>query len=202
MTKLWQKDKHHLHDNVQKKIEAFTVGSDKTWDLYLAEFDVQGSLAHAAMLESVGLLKREEFAQLEVGLKEISTSISEGNFVIEDGVEDVHSQIEILLTRHQGEVGKKIHSGRSRNDQVLLDIKLYTRHEIKVISSKVKALFESLINLSQRYKDVLLPGYTHMQIAMPSSFGLWFGAYAESLSDDLEMLIAAYKVANKNPLGS
>jgi len=202
MTKLWQKDKHHLHDNVQKKIEAFTVGSDKTWDLYLAEFDVQGSLAHAAMLESVGLLKREEFAQLEVGLKEISTSISEGNFVIEDGVEDVHSQIEILLTRHQGEVGKKIHSGRSRNDQALLDIKLYTRHEIKVISSKVKALFESLINLSERYKDVLLPGYTHMQIAMPSSFGLWFGAYAESLSDDLEMLIAAYKVANKNPLGS
>jgi len=202
MTKLWQKDKHHLHDNVQKKIEAFTVGSDKTWDLYLAEFDVQGSLAHAAMLESVGLLTREEFAQLEVGLKEISTSISEGNFVIEDGVEDVHSQIEILLTRHQGEVGKKIHSGRSRNDQALLDIKLYTRYEIKVISSKVKALFESLIHLSERYKDVLLPGYTHMQIAMPSSFGLWFGAYAESLSDDLEMLIAAYKVANKNPLGS
>ncbi len=202
MTKLWQKDGNNLHADIQSTIESFTVGSDKKWDIYLAECDVQGSLAHAIMLESIGVLTKEELDQLKEGLHDISASIMAGSFVIEDGIEDVHSQIEILLTRHKGEVGKKIHSGRSRNDQALLDIKLFIRQEIKEISEKVQVLFKTLMGLSDRYKDVLLPGYTHMQIAMPSSFGLWFGAYAESLSDDLELVIAAYRVANKNPLGS
>jgi argininosuccinate lyase len=202
MTKLWQKNTSSVISDIQKKIEVFTVGSDKKWDVYLAESDVKGSLAHAKMLESIGLLTAEELILLEDGLSDILKSIETGTFVIEDGVEDVHSQIEILLTKNKGEVGKKIHSGRSRNDQSLLDIKLFIKQEIKLISQKTKVLFETLIALSEKHKDVLLPGYTHMQIAMPSSFGLWFGAYAESLSDDLELLIAAYNVANKNPLGS
>lgn len=202
MTKLWQKNTSSVISDIQKKIEVFTVGSDKKWDVYLAESDVKGSIAHAKMLESIGLLTKEELIKLEEGLHDILNSINEGQFVIEDGIEDVHSQIEILLTKNKGEVGKKIHSGRSRNDQSLLDIKLFIKQEIKLISQKTKVLFETLIALSEKHKDVLLPGYTHMQIAMPSSFGLWFGAYAESLSDDLELLIAAYNVANKNPLGS
>jgi argininosuccinate lyase len=202
MTKLWQKNTSSLISDIQKKIEVFTVGSDKKWDVYLAESDVKGSLAHAKMLESIGLLTAEELVLLEDGLSDILKSIEAGTFIIEDGVEDVHSQIEIVLTKNKGEVGKKIHSGRSRNDQSLLDIKLFIKQEIKLISQKTKVLFETLIALSEKHKDVLLPGYTHMQIAMPSSFGLWFGAYAESLSDDLELLIAAYNVANKNPLGS
>ena len=202
MTKLWQKNTSSVISDIQKRIEVFTVGSDKKWDIYLAESDVKGSLAHAKMLESIGLLTEEEFILLEDGLSDILKSIEAGTFVIEDGVEDVHSQIEIVLTKNKGEVGKKIHSGRSRNDQSLLDIKLFIKQEIILISQKTKGLFETLITLSEKHKDVLLPGYTHMQIAMPSSFGLWFGAYAESLSDDLELLIAAYNVANKNPLGS
>ncbi|MFO0322409.1 MAG: argininosuccinate lyase [Bacteroidota bacterium] len=200
--KLWQKNTSTVISDIQKKIEKFTIGSDKEWDLYLAQSDVIGSLAHATMLQSIGLITLEELNLLKEGLMDISTSIEKGQFIIEDGVEDVHSQIEILLTKNKGEVGKKIHSGRSRNDQSLLDIKLFIKQEIKVISEKTKLLFETLIALSEKHKDVLLPGYTHMQIAMPSSFGLWFGAYAESLSDDLELLIAAYHVANKNPLGS
>jgi len=200
--KLWQKNTSTVISDIQKKIEKFTIGSDKEWDLYLAQSDVIGSLAHATMLQSIGLITIEELNLLKEGLMDISTSIEKGQFIIEDGVEDVHSQIEILLTKNKGEVGKKIHSGRSRNDQSLLDIKLFIKQEIKVISEKTKILFETLIALSEKHKDVLLPGYTHMQIAMPSSFGLWFGAYAESLSDDLELLIAAYNVANKNPLGS
>ncbi len=202
MTKLWQKNTSTGISDIQKKIEIFTVGSDKKWDVYLAESDVKGSLAHVKMLESIGLLTAEELILLEDGLSDILKSIETGTFLIEDGVEDVHSQIEIILTKHKGEVGKKIHSGRSRNDQSLLDIKLFIKQEIKIISQKTKLLFDTLIDLSEKHKDVLLPGYTHMQIAMPSSFGLWFGAYAESLSDDLELLIAAYNVANKNPLGS
>jgi argininosuccinate lyase len=202
MTKLWQKNTSSVISDIQKKIEVFTVGSDKKWDIYLAESDVKGSLAHAKMLESIGLLTADELILLEDGLSDILKSIEAGTFVIEDGVEDVHSQIEIVLTKNKGDVGKKIHSGRSRNDQSLLDIKLFIKQEIKLISQKTKVLFETLIALSEKHKEVLLPGYTHMQIAMPSSFGLWFGAYAESLSDDLELLIAAYNVANKNPLGS
>ena len=189
MTKLWQKNTSSVISDIQKRIEVFTVGSDKKWDIYLAESDVKGSLAHAKMLESIGLLTEEEFILLEDGLSDILKSIEAGTFVIEDGVEDVHSQIEIVLTKNKGEVGKKIHSGRSRNDQSLLDIKLFIKQEIILISQKTKGLFETLITLSEKHKDVLLPGYTHMQIAMPSSFGLWFGAYAESLSDDLELLI-------------
>lgn len=200
--KLWQKDTHTSVSDIQKKIELFTVGSDKIWDIYLAESDVKGSLAHARMLYSIGLLSKEELILLEEGLNEISQTIKDSTFIIEEGVEDVHSQIELLLTRSKGEVGKKIHSGRSRNDQSLLDIKLFIKSEICIISERVKTLFDTLQNLSEEHKNLFLPGYTHMQLAMPSSFGLWFGAYAESLSDDLELLIAAYNVANKNPLGS
>jgi argininosuccinate lyase len=200
--KLWQTNTTTGTSDIRKKIEDFTIGSDKIWDLYLAKSDVEGSLAHARMLQSIGLLTSAELAQLETGLQDIAQSIDAGTFRIEDGVEDIHSQIELLLTRQQGEAGKKIHSGRSRNDQSLLDIKLFLRQEIKNITHKTSVLFETLIRLSETHKDVLLPGYTHMQLAMPSSFGLWFGAYAESLSDDLELLIAAYRVTNKNPLGS
>lgn len=200
--KLWQKDNHTSVSDIQKKIELFTVGSDKIWDIYLAESDIKGSLAHARMLYSIGLLSKEELILLEEGLNEISQTIKDSTFIIEEGVEDVHSQIELLLTRSKGEVGKKIHSGRSRNDQSLLDIKLFIKSEICIISERVKTLFDTLQNLSEEHKNLFLPGYTHMQLAMPSSFGLWFGAYAESLSDDLELLIAAYNVANKNPLGS
>lgn len=200
--KLWQKKSSTTISDIQKKIEEFTIGSDKNWDIYLAESDVIGSLAHVEMLQSIGLLTEEELSQLKEGLNDILETIKAGKFIIEEGVEDVHSQIEILLTRNKGEVGKKIHSGRSRNDQSLLDVKLFIKKEIKTISEKIKLLFDTLITLSEKHKDVLMPGYTHTQVAMPSSFGLWFGAYAESLSDDLEVLISAYNVANKNPLGS
>ena len=200
--KLWQKKTGEKSSSIQQKIEEFTIGSDKTWDIYLAKADVKGSLAHAKMLESIGLLTKKDLYLLEEGLTEIGESIENGTFILEEGVEDVHSQIEILLTKSKGEVGKKIHSGRSRNDQSLVDIKLYLKDEIKQVSEKTKSVFDILQKLSEENKKVFIPGYTHMQLAMPSSFGLWFGAYAESLSDDLEVLIAAYNVVNKNPLGS
>lgn len=196
--KLWQKE----NNTTTEWIEKFTVGKDNELDIVLAEFDVLGSLAHTEMLESIGLLTKEELALIHSELKKILEEIKQGNFKIEDGVEDIHSQIELLLTQRIGEAGKKIHSGRSRNDQVLVDIKLYLRHEVKEIAQKVYTLFDQLIRLSEIHKSKLFPGYTHFQIAMPSSFGLWFGAYAESLVDDMELLIAAYNVANKNPLGS
>ncbi|GAL83941.1 argininosuccinate lyase [Sporocytophaga myxococcoides] len=195
--KLWQKS-----TEVNKSIEKFTVGKDREMDMLLAEFDVLGSLAHTQMLESIGLLETSELNILHKELKNIYKEIQKGQFTIEDGVEDVHSQVELILTRRLGDVGKKIHSGRSRNDQVLLDLKLYIRDQIRVTVENVKTLFELLISLSEKHKNDLLPGYTHLQIAMPSSFGLWFGAYAESLADDLNMMLAAYKIANKNPLGS
>lgn len=195
--KLWQKDKAAL-----AAVEQFTVGRDREMDAYLAAFDVQGSLAHIAMLESVGLLSKEDLAVLQKELKQIYLEIQEGKFVLEDGVEDIHSQVELLLTRRLGEAGKKIHSGRSRNDQVLVDLKLFLRSELENIVHETKQLFDLLQTQSEAYKNHLLPGYTHLQIAMPSSFGLWFGAYAESLVDDLIMLQGAYKVVNKNPLGS
>ncbi len=196
--KLWQKDS----SKTSEFIEKFTVGKDNELDLVLAEFDVKGSIAHTQMLESIGLLTAEELSQIHAELKTILAEIKEGNFKIEDGVEDIHSQVELMLTQRIGDAGKKIHSGRSRNDQVLVDIKLYLRYELQEITSLVKSLFDELIKLSNEHKDKLLPGYTHLQIAMPSSFGLWFGAYAESLLDDIELLIAAYNVTNKNPLGS
>lgn len=195
--KLWQKNY-----DVDKLIEQFTVGNDTHLDLLLARYDVLGSIAHATMLESIGLLTGAELTSLKKELQSILQSIEDGKFVIETGVEDVHSQIELLLTKKLGDVGKKIHSGRSRNDQVLLDIKLFSRNEIMEIVSASKELFDLLIGLSEKHKDKLLPGYTHSQIAMPSSFGLWFSAYAESLVDDLTFLYAAYKQVNKNPLGS
>lgn len=195
--KLWQKEY-----NVKKEIEEFTIGKDNELDLQLAEFDVLGSMAHTTMLESIGLLEKEELPILLKGLKEIYKEIKEGNFIIEQGIEDVHSQVELLLTKRLGEVGKKIHSGRSRNDQVLLDLKLFTRSKIQETVLNIEALFNTLISLSEKYKEHLLPGYTHLQVAMPSSFGLWFGAYAESLKDDLHMMQAAYKISNQNPLGS
>ncbi|MEQ8425117.1 MAG: argininosuccinate lyase [Cyclobacteriaceae bacterium] len=195
--KLWQKDKDAL-----KEVSQFTIGKDTELDLYLAPFDVMGSLAHIHMLESIGLLQKEELNSLTLSLKEIYKSIINGDFKIDSGVEDIHSQIEILLTAKHGDVGKKIHSGRSRNDQVLVDIKLFLRNEIKEIVNEIKILFDLLIALSEKHKNDLLPGYTHLQLAMPSSFGLWFGAYAESLVDDVITLQSAYRVANKNPLGS
>jgi argininosuccinate lyase len=195
--KLWQKDV-----NVQQEVEKFTVGKDRELDLLLAEFDVLGSLAHTTMLESIGLLSADELEQVRWELRQIYAEIKAGDFTIEEGVEDVHSQVELLLTRRIGEAGKKIHSGRSRNDQVLLDLKLFTRHGLQQTVEKVKELFDLLLELSETHKDKLLPGYTHLQLAMPSSFGLWFGAYAESLVDDLHLLQAAFRIANKNPLGS
>jgi argininosuccinate lyase len=195
--KLWQKG-----FDISKEIETFTVGRDRELDVWLAPHDVLGSIAHITMLESIGLLNAEELKILKNELQLIYNHAQQGNFTIEDGVEDVHSQVELLLTRSLGETGKKIHSGRSRNDQVLLDLKLYIRHEIVDVVNHVKALFDLLLAQSERYKHVLMPGYTHYQVAMPSSFGLWFAAYAESLIDDLLMLQAAYRVANKNPLGS
>ena len=195
--KLWEKN-----FEVNKEIERFTVGRDREMDLYLAKYDVLGSMAHITMLESIGLLEHDELPQLLAELKNIYLSAERGEFVIEEGVEDVHSQVEMILTRHLGDMGKKIHSGRSRNDQVLVDLKLFTRHELKEIADGVKILFDELIQKSNQYKDVLMPGYTHLQIAMPSSFGLWFGAYAESLTDDMLFLQAAYKMTNRNPLGS
>jgi len=197
MTKLWEKS-----TQVNAKIEAFTIGLDREMDVFLAKYDVLGSMAHIRMLESVGLLESTELEILLKELKNIYKIANEGNFVIEKGVEDVHSQVEMLLTQKLGDMGKKIHSGRSRNDQVLLDLKLFTRNEIEKITSSVTGLFDVLIDQSNRYKDVLLPGYTHLQVAMPSSFGLWFGAYAESLADDLQLLLSAWKITNRNPLGS
>jgi argininosuccinate lyase len=195
--KLWQKE-----TNVQESVETFTVGKDRELDVLLAAFDVQGSLAHTQMLEQIGLLSPGELVVLQKELKTIYAEIQSGNFTIEPGVEDVHSQIELMLTRRLGEAGKKIHSGRSRNDQVLVDLKLFIRHEIEKLVTSVKVLFDQLLTLSEAHKDVLIPGYTHLQIAMPSSFGLWFGAYAESLVDDLILVQASYKICNKNPLGS
>src|SRR5688572_8309339 len=195
--KLWQKDKTSL-----KEVERFTVGRDQEMDMYMARFDVLGSLAHIRMLESIGLLKTTELEVLSAELKNIYDKIDAGEFSLEKGVEDIHSQVEIELTKKRGEVGKKIHSGRSRNDQVLLDIKLYLRYEIEEVVKEVKNLFALLISQSEKFKEHLLPGYTHLQLAMPSSFGLWFGAYAESLVDDLITVEAAYRVVNKNPLGS
>ncbi len=195
--KLWQKNKDSL-----KEVSTFTVGKDQEMDLFLARFDVLGSLAHIEMLESVGLLEKSEFATLSSELKSIHKQIITGDFLIEDGVEDIHSQIELLLTKKLGDVGKKIHSGRSRNDQVLVDIKLFIRSEIQEVVNEITSLFDLLIQKSEEHKDKLLPGYTHLQLAMPSSFGLWFGAYAESLVDDVITLQAAYKICNKNPLGS
>lgn len=195
--KLWEKN-----FEVNKEIERFTVGRDREMDLYLAKYDVLGSMAHITMLQSIGLLEKEELTILLAELKKIYSQCESGSFVIEDGVEDVHSQVELLLTRSLGDVGKKIHSGRSRNDQVLVDLKLFTRHQLQDIAEAVKVLFDELIEKSEQYKTVLMPGYTHLQIAMPSSFGLWFGAYAESLTDDLLFLQAAYRMTNRNPLGS
>ena len=195
--KLWQKE-----GNVNQLIEKFTVGKDREMDMFLASADVLGSLAHTQMLESIGLLEKTDLVVLQQELKTIYQEILDGKFTIEDGVEDVHSQVELLLTRRLGDVGKKIHSGRSRNDQVLLDLKLFTRSAIESTVTDAKKLFDLLISLSNQHKDTLLPGYTHLQIAMPSSFGLWFGAYAESLVDDMQMMLAAYKITNKNPLGS
>ena len=195
--KLWEKN-----FEINKEIERFTVGRDREMDLYLAKYDVLGSMAHITMLESIGLLEKDELKQLLAELKNIYQLAERGEFVIEDDVEDVHSQVEMLLTRKLGDMGKKIHSGRSRNDQVLVDLKLFTRHELKDVADEVKILFDELIQKSNQYKDVLMPGYTHLQIAMPSSFGLWFGAYAESLTDDMLFLQAAYKMTNRNPLGS
>lgn len=195
--KIWQKD-----INVDSFVETFTVGNDREMDMQLAAADVLGSLAHTKMLNSIGLLPDEDLDLVQQELKHIYKAIAEKQFVIEDTVEDVHSQVEMLLTQRVGEAGKKIHSGRSRNDQVLVDLKLYFRSEIQHLVGQVEALFTKLLDLSEQHKSVLIPGYTHLQIAMPSSFGLWFGAYAESLVDDLELVKAAWKVCNKNPLGS
>jgi argininosuccinate lyase len=196
--KLWQKDS----TKVSELIERFTVGRDREFDLLLAQYDVQGSIAHVTMLGETGLMTPEEAASAVAGLKEILTDIEKGRFMIEDGVEDVHSQVEFLLTKKIGEAGKKIHSGRSRNDQVAVDIKLFLRASLLELKNEVKPLFDLLLSLSDKYKNHLLPGYTHLQLAMPSSFGLWLGSYAESLVDDMEMVHAAYTIANKNPLGS
>lgn len=185
-----------------KKIEEFTVGNDRELDLRLAKYDVEGSMAHIRMLETIGLLTREELDRLLEALQEIYVSAENGTFVIEDDVEDVHSQVETLLTRKLGDIGKKIHSGRSRNDQVLVDLKLFMRDELRAIADSVQQLFDRLQLLSEQHKDTLMPGYTHLQIAMPSSFGLWFGAYAEALIDDVQLLGAAYRIADQNPLGS
>jgi argininosuccinate lyase len=196
--KLWDKK----GSDIDSQIEKFTVGRDAEFDMALAKYDVMGSMAHVKMLASVNMLTTAESDLIQKELENIQQEIAEGLFKIESGVEDIHSQIELHLTRKIGEAGKKIHSGRSRNDQVAVDIKLYLRAEILEIKSEVKKLFDLLIMLSDQYRDDLLPGYTHLQIAMPSSFGLWFGAYAESLIDDLEILAASYQVVNKNPLGS
>ncbi|MEO9853090.1 MAG: argininosuccinate lyase [Reichenbachiella sp.] len=196
--KLWDKGTNE----VSKEIETYTVGRDRELDLLLASFDVYGSMAHTAMLESIDLLTKEEHAQLQTELKNILGVIEAGQFIIEDDIEDVHSQVELLLTRKLGDAGKKIHSGRSRNDQVLVDLRLFIRHEIQTMTELVEELFTTLNDLSRKHKEVLMPGYTHLQVAMPSSFGLWFGAYAESLTDDLQLLLAAYRIVNQNPLGS
>lgn len=195
--KLWDKG-----GNIDKKIEAYTIGNDRSLDLELASYDVLGSIAHVKMLNSVGLITDEELQFLKAALKRIYQRTKDNDFIIEEGIEDVHSQVELLLTRELGDVGKKVHSGRSRNDQVLLDLKLFAREEIKNITQLIQNLFDAFIRQSEQHKQVILPGYTHTQVAMPSSFGLWFGAYAESLVDDLIFLEAAYAIVNQNPLGS
>lgn len=195
--KLWEKNVQVDHE-----VDLFTVGKDREMDLYLAPYDVLGSMAHITMLESIGLLTKEELRLLLKELRAIYLVAKKGEFVIEEGIEDVHSQVELMLTRQLGDMGKKIHSGRSRNDQVLLDLKLFTRAKIQQIVKSAEKLFQVLLEQSDRYKHVLMPGYTHLQIAMPSSFGLWFGAYAESLVDDLRLMEAAYRICNRNPLGS
>ncbi|HVS94155.1 MAG TPA: argininosuccinate lyase [Mucilaginibacter sp.] len=197
MSKLWQKSV-----DVNELVENFTVGRDREFDAQMAEFDVLGSLAHTRMLHSVGLLGKEDLDAVQAELKAIYKDILAGKFSIWENVEDVHSQVELLLTRRIGDAGKKIHSGRSRNDQVLVDLKLFFRNELKEVVEGTEALFSRLVELSEKHKEVLLPGYTHLQVAMPSSFGLWFGAYAESLIDDLEIVLSAYRITNKNPLGS
>ncbi len=197
MEKLWDKGY-----DINEEIARFTVGRDRELDLYLARHDVLGSMAHITMLESIGLLTRDELDALLAELRSIYRDAEEGRFEIEEGIEDVHSQVELLLTRRLGDVGKKIHSGRSRNDQVLVDLKLWTREQLRLVAEDVRGLFDELQQQSEHYKHVLMPGYTHLQVAMPSSFGLWFGAYAESLVDDLVMLQAAYRITNRNPLGS
>ena len=195
--KLWEKD-----FEINSEIERFTVGRDREMDLYLAPYDVLGSMAHITMLESIGLIGKDELPVLLRELRAIYEQAMKGEFVIEEGIEDVHSQVELMLTRKLGDMGKKIHSGRSRNDQVLVDLKLFTRAKIKEVAESTKELFDELIQKSNQYKNVLMPGYTHLQVAMPSSFGLWFGAYAESLTDDMLFLQAAYRMTNRNPLGS
>ena len=195
--KLWEKN-----IDVNPEIERFTVGRDRELDLLLARYDVIGSIAHSTMLQSIDMLTMEEMQSLHSELRGIYNTIEDGKFVSEEGVEDVHSQVELMLTRKLGDIGKKIHSGRSRNDQVLLDLKLFTRHELQEICEAVIALFDALQKQSEKHKEVLMPGYTHLQVAMPSSFGLWFGAYAESLADDMLFLQAAYRMCNRNPLGS
>lgn len=195
--KLWEKA-----GTVNPEIERFTVGKDRELDLLLARYDILGNIAHSAMLQSIGMLTAEEMEELHKELREIYKEAENGNFVIEEGVEDVHSQVELMLTRKLGDTGKKIHSGRSRNDQVLLDLKLFMRYELQQVCAAVKELFDSLIKQSDAHRDILMPGYTHLQVAMPSSFGLWFGAYAESLADDMLFLQAAYRMCNRNPLGS
>ena len=197
MATLWSKGA-----DATRAVEDFTVGNDRILDIRLAKYDVQGSKAHIKMLESIGLLTSEELEELTAGLDAIAAEIESGNFVLEDDIEDIHSQVEMNLTRRLGDIGKKIHSGRSRNDQVLVDIKLFLKDEILKFRYEILDLFTRLQDLSERYKNVLLPGYTHGQIAMPSSFGLWFGAYAEALSEDMYMLRGAYKVVDQNPLGS
>ena len=195
--KLWEKSVH-----VTEEIDRFTVGHDRELDLYLAKYDVLGSMAHVTMLHSIGLIADEELPVLLRELRAIYQVAESGDFVIEEGIEDVHSQVELMLTRKLGDMGKKIHSGRSRNDQVLVDLKLFTRDKIREVAEAVRDLFAELQQQSERYKNVLMPGYTHLQVAMPSSFGLWFGAYAESLADDMLLLEAAYRMTNRNPLGS
>ncbi len=196
-TKLWDKG-----FDTNALVEDYTVGNDQELDMRLAKYDVQGSLAHIRMLETIGLLTAEELQVLVRGLEQIASEIEAGDFRIEPESEDIHSQVELLLTRRLGDVGKKIHSGRSRNDQVLVDLKLFLREELKEIATEIRALFDRLQELSEKHKEVLMPGYTHLQIAMPSSFGLWFGAYAETLVDDMRLVAAAYDIANQNPLGS
>ncbi|MBO7168606.1 MAG: argininosuccinate lyase, partial [Rikenellaceae bacterium] len=197
MKQLWQKD-----TNVNRSVERFTVGKDRELDVLLAHADVLGSLAHTRMLESIGLMSSEDLASVQRELKQIFAEVEQGDFTIEDGVEDVHSQVEFLLTERIGQAGKKIHSGRSRNDQVLVDLRIFLRREMFETVMHIKELFNTLQALSEKYKNMLMPGYTHLQVAMPSSFGLWFGAYAESLVDDTQMALAAYRICNRNPLGS
>ncbi|WP_016779108.1 argininosuccinate lyase [Anaerophaga thermohalophila] len=195
--KLWDKG-----TGTDKKIESFTIGKDRELDVFLAPFDIMGTIAHSMMLKKVGLLSEDDLNALLPALKDLYKEAKKGNFRIEEGIEDVHSQVELELTRKLGDIGKKVHSGRSRNDQVLLDLKLFTRHKIMEVAGSAGELFKTLQNKSEEHKNDLLPGYTHLQVAMPSSFGLWFGAYAESLADDMQLMLAAWKIVNQNPLGA